>query len=207
MDYFYETDFIIQFGIAATPEESQKWDVIIPDDPMYVQPNVQGTISYATAGPNTRTTQLFINLQDNQEYLDRMGFTPIGIIVVANTNETNTDPMKTVLPYIAKPNTKPDEDGIDQDHYMKYGNEWVLRHYPEVDMIINTTLVTVAVMDVVGDDVTKVPIPDTTNDDHVNSIGRISPPMNDDDENETVSLHTRQQSHRFPNRQYNNNDN
>lgn len=186
------SDFIIQFGIAAEPNESQKWDTTIPDDPMLVQPNIRGTISYATAGPNTRTTQLFINTQNNQEYLDRMGFTPIGMIVP--TTDGDQDAMDTIIPYIAKPKTKKDEDGIDQDHYMKYGNPWLFQHYPEVDVIINTTLITAVTED--DDDDNHGP------EDHMDAIGRISP-----NENDGTGELRQSQTHRFQNRQYNDNDN
>jgi cyclophilin family peptidyl-prolyl cis-trans isomerase len=54
--------FVVQFGIAGTPSENMKWDQIIPDDPV-IESNVEGTLTFATAGPDTRTTQLFINLK------------------------------------------------------------------------------------------------------------------------------------------------
>ena len=181
--------FIIQFGIASEPDETTKWDTTLPDDPMLVQPNVRGTISFATAGPNTRTTQLFINTQNNQDYLDRMGFTPIGIIL--------DDAMDTIVPYIATPIVKNGQDGIDQDHYTKYGNVWLLKHYPEVDLIWNTTLLT-AVND--NDNIHNVHESDLDEtDDHVDAIGRISP---NEAANDPQSLST----HRFSNRQYNNNN-
>ena len=181
--------FIIQFGIASEPDETTKWDTTLPDDPMLVQPNVRGTISFATAGPNTRTTQLFINTQNNQDYLDRMGFTPIGIIL--------DDAMDTIVPYIATPIVKNGQDGIDQDHYTKYGNVWLLKHYPEVDLIWNTTLLT-AVND--NDNIHNVHESDLDEtDDHVDAIGRISP-------NEAVNDPQSLSTHRFSNRQYNNNN-
>lgn len=161
---------------------------------MYVQPNVRGTISFATAGPHTRTTQLFINTHDNQDYLDRMGFTPIGIIV--KTTPDDDDAMDTVVPYVAKPKTKINEDGIDQDHYMKYGNHWVLQHYPEVDMILNTTLLTTAEIDDVDNDNDQTNVDDIES--HVDSVGRIAPP--EENSNEHEPAHT----HRFQNRHYDN---
>ena len=192
-------DFIVQFGIAAAPGESTKWDTVLPDDPMYVQPNIRGTISFATAGPHTRTTQLFINTHDNQDYLDRMGFTPIGIIVqtTPDDGDGDDDAMDTILPYIAKPKTKISEDGIDQDHYMKYGNHWLLQHYPEVDMILNTTLITTAELDEVDRDNEHHTNVDDI-DPHVHSIGRISPPEENPDEHDPAP------THRFQNRHYNN---
>ncbi len=72
--------FVAQFGISARPEVSKAWaHATIPDDPVH-QSNVRGTLSFATAGPNTRTTQIFINLADNVA-LDRMGFAPFGKVV------------------------------------------------------------------------------------------------------------------------------
>ncbi len=74
-------DFMAQFGIHGKPQVARAWlRATIPDDPV-VQSNVRGTITYAkTARPNSRTTQLFINLNDNSR-LDGMGFAPFGRIV------------------------------------------------------------------------------------------------------------------------------
>ena len=72
--------FVSQFGIHGDPEISAPWKgASIEDDPV-LQSNTRGRISFATRGPNTRTTQLFINFKDNS-YLDAMGFTPIGEVV------------------------------------------------------------------------------------------------------------------------------
>jgi peptidyl-prolyl cis-trans isomerase A (cyclophilin A) len=69
-----------QFGIAAVPSASSYWrSRSIKDDPV-LQSNSRGTISFATSGPNSRTSQLFINFGNNK-YLDKEGFTPIGRVV------------------------------------------------------------------------------------------------------------------------------
>lgn len=72
--------FMCQFGIHGSPAVSEKWrDRKIGDDPVKKQ-NTRGRISYATAGPNTRTTQLFINFGDNRR-LDGMKFAPFGEVI------------------------------------------------------------------------------------------------------------------------------
>lgn len=72
-------DFIIQFGIPAIP--SKKYKKPIKDDPV-VQTNSRGTITYATSGPNTRTTQMFINTAEKgNKFLDNQGFAPIGEVI------------------------------------------------------------------------------------------------------------------------------
>src|SRR5919198_3890213 len=71
---------LAQFGMHGDPDVQTAWrDAVIQDDPVR-HSNVRGTISFASRGPNTRTTQLFINLRDNTPY-DRLGFSPIAEIV------------------------------------------------------------------------------------------------------------------------------
>lgn len=86
-DHFYDEakffrvipDFMVQFGIAADPANNRKKE--IPDDPV-VQTNARGTITYATSGPNTRTTQLFINTRKGgNAFLDKQGFSPFGEVL------------------------------------------------------------------------------------------------------------------------------
>ena len=73
------SDFVAQFGISAYPQVSAAWkDANIKDDPV-TQSNKKGSLTFATAGPNTRTTQLFINLRDNTR-LDSMGFSPFAVV-------------------------------------------------------------------------------------------------------------------------------
>jgi peptidyl-prolyl cis-trans isomerase A (cyclophilin A) len=67
--------FMVQFGISGDPLVSTKWrNATIPDDPV-TQSNKRTTVSFATRGPNTRTTQIFINYVDNAQ-LDGMQFSP-----------------------------------------------------------------------------------------------------------------------------------
>ena len=69
--------FVVQFGISGDPAAARQWrSANIADDPV-TQTNAPGAITFATAGPNTRTTQLFINLGNNAG-LDRQGFAPFG---------------------------------------------------------------------------------------------------------------------------------
>jgi homoserine O-acetyltransferase len=72
--------FIAQFGIPGDPSIARVWkDLTIPDDSVRTS-NVRGTIAYAMTGPDTRTTQLFVSLIDNNR-LDAQGFSPLGKVV------------------------------------------------------------------------------------------------------------------------------
>src|ERR1700683_2813859 len=72
--------FMVQFGLNADPAVNKAWqNANIKDDPGK-QSNAPGMITFATAGPNTRTTQLFINFGNNT-FLDSQGFSPFGKVV------------------------------------------------------------------------------------------------------------------------------
>ncbi len=111
-------NFVAQFGISAYPAVSAKWDkATIKDDP-HGQSNKRGTITFATAGPNTRTTQLFINLKDNPS-LDSQGFTPFGVV--------DGDGMKVVEMLYDQYG---DSAGMDQDAITKGGKKYFDTKWP-----------------------------------------------------------------------------
>src|SRR5688572_33842 len=72
----------VQFGIAGDPKVAQAWrPMTFADDPAVGQSNVRGTIAFAFAVPNGRTTQVFINLSDNSATHDKEPFVPFGRVV------------------------------------------------------------------------------------------------------------------------------
>src|SRR5439155_19369427 len=76
------SNFVVQFGISPDPKVSAAWqNATIPDDPVK-EHNVRGAVTFASAGPDSRTTQLFINLGSNTR-LDPIGFAPIASVTRA----------------------------------------------------------------------------------------------------------------------------
>jgi peptidyl-prolyl cis-trans isomerase A (cyclophilin A) len=121
-------NFVMQFGISGMPDMNTKWNETILDDPV-LQSNSQGWVSYATAGPNTRTTQLFINFVDNPQ-LDARGFAPFAKVISG---------LDTALSVINP--TPGNRNGIDQQAYTTQGNKWMRETYPNVTFITKTTVI------------------------------------------------------------------
>ena len=121
--------FVVQFGISSTPAVSAAWKKTdIKDDPV-TQTNKRGAMVFATAGPNTRTTQVFINLKDNSR-LDGMGFAPFGVV--------DGDGMNIVeMMYEGYG----DNAGPDQDRLEKDGDAYLKKGWPKLDYIKSATLV------------------------------------------------------------------
>ena len=119
--------FVVQFGLNRDPTVSARWPLAtIPDDPV-TQRNTRGTITFATAGPNTRTTQLFINYADNGR-LDEMGFAPLGKVV------EGMDVVDRIYPgYGQTP---------DQGLIQTQGNAYLAARFPQLDTIARATIVT-----------------------------------------------------------------
>ena len=71
-------DFMVQFGMSGNPQIEAAWGhASVKDDPVK-QGNARGRITFAMGGPNTRTTQVFINFKDNSRSLDSQGFATFG---------------------------------------------------------------------------------------------------------------------------------
>jgi peptidyl-prolyl cis-trans isomerase A (cyclophilin A) len=120
-------NFVVQFGISANPAVSKAWkDTNLKDD-VVVQSNKKGYLTFATAGPNTRTTQVFINLKDNAD-LDHRGFAPFGQV---------TDGLPVVEMFY----DQYDSTGIDQDQLEKLGKPYLDKGWPKLDLIKAATLV------------------------------------------------------------------
>ena len=78
----------MQFGVNGDPKVNKKWSEIpIKDDPPKVS-NKMGTVTFATSGPDSRSTQVFINIGDNSR-LDDQGFTPFGEVTQGMENVQN----------------------------------------------------------------------------------------------------------------------
>lgn len=113
--------FVVQFGIPANPQVAAHWHALtIPDDPVK-EPNARGTVTFATSGPNTRTTQLFINLGDNSQSLDPQGFSPFGRVV---------DGMDVVDKINGEYGETPDQQQIETQ-----GNDYLKANFPNLDYI------------------------------------------------------------------------
>ena len=118
--------FMAQWGYHADPQVSKAWiDRVIPDDPI-TQSNRRGFVSFATRGPNTRSTQLFVNYADNA-YLDQYGFAPVGRVVQG---------MEVVDSlYSEYGEGAPDGRGPDQERILGEGNAYLTREFPRLDYI------------------------------------------------------------------------
>ncbi|MBM3812045.1 MAG: peptidylprolyl isomerase [Acidimicrobiia bacterium] len=123
--------FVCQFGINGNPKLQQLWgSAQIPDDPLK-EKNRKGTISYAKLGPNSRTTQVFINLADNA-MLDSTGFAPFGKVV------EGMDVVEKL--YFAYGEVAPRGGGPDPTQIELQGNVYLDRTYPRLDAIQTATV-------------------------------------------------------------------
>lgn len=118
--------FMAQFGINGNPAVSAAWKpALIQDDPVR-QSNTRGTVSFAMRGPDTRTTQLFINYVDNSR-LDAMGFSPFGRVV------EGMDVVDGL--YHVYGEGAPRGSGPDQERIQSEGNDYLAKEFPRLDVV------------------------------------------------------------------------
>lgn len=124
--------FMAQFGLNGDPKVNAAWeDASIPDDAV-TQSNTRGMVSFATRGPNTRTTQLFINYGDNGR-LDGRGFSPFAQVV---------EGMEVVdALYSGYGDGAPYGRGPSQGLIQSKGNEYLKAEFPELTFIEKAVLV------------------------------------------------------------------
>ena len=123
--------FMVQFGIHGDPAVASAWRAAsIQDDPVK-QSNAKGYISYAMAGPNTRTTQLFINFGNNAN-LDASGFSPFGKVT------EGMDIVESI--YSGYGEGAPNGRGPDQGLVQRQGNKYLKADFPKMDYIKSAQL-------------------------------------------------------------------
>lgn len=125
-------DFVAQFGIAADPAVMKKWaGKNIMDDPVKTS-NKKGTLTFAAGEqPNTRSTQLFINLADNSKSqgLDKRGFAPIGEVI------EGIEVVEALYSGYGEQLTR------QQSTISSQGNAFLDKNYPELDFIKSASFV------------------------------------------------------------------
>jgi len=124
--------FMVQFGINGDPSVAAAWrDANIKDDPVK-QSNTRGTITFATAGPNTRTTQVFINYDDGNAALDSQGFSPFGKVV------SGMEVVDSL--YGGYGDGPPRGAGPDQGLIQQQGNAYLEKAFPKLDYVKKATI-------------------------------------------------------------------
>jgi peptidyl-prolyl cis-trans isomerase A (cyclophilin A) len=119
--------FMAQFGINGDPALNAVWrEARIPDD-LGQQSNKRGFVTFATAGVNTRTTQVFINFSDHNTRLDDQGFVPFGKVV---------EGMEVVDKlFSGYGEAAPQGHGPDQNRAQREGNAYLTKVFPKLDYI------------------------------------------------------------------------
>ena len=122
--------FIAQFGVHRDFNVHEKWrELFIPDDPPALK-NLRGTLAFAMSGPQTRATEIFINLADNM-MLDQQDFVPFAKV---------TDGMNVVDQlYAGYGEMRPEGKYIEPGRVEGEANEYLVPRFPKLDYIIKTT--------------------------------------------------------------------
>ncbi len=123
--------FMAQAGISGDPALNAQWrEKRIPDDPVKAS-NMRGTVTFATSGPDSRTTQFFINFGDNSR-LDAMGFAPFGKV-------KDMAPVDAL--YDGYGEGAPSGRGPSQGQMQTAGNAYLKESFPKLDYIKNARII------------------------------------------------------------------
>lgn len=117
--------FMVQFGINGDPATQQKWNLNLKDDPA-MQRNKKGYVTFATKGEDSRTSQIFINYENNS-FLDSQGFSPFGQVIEGMHNAEGIYSGYGEMP--------------DQGQITNVGNSYLERAYPDLDYVKKATII------------------------------------------------------------------
>ena len=125
--------YIVQFGMNGDPKVTARWNTPIKDDPHNMS-NKVGTVTFAKTGrPDSRTTHIFINLDNNGDALDADGFTPFGEVISGMENVNNL--------YTGYGDGPPSGAGPDQEALTHGGNAYLKKDFPNLDYIVKATVI------------------------------------------------------------------
>ncbi|MCC6242056.1 MAG: peptidylprolyl isomerase [Gemmatimonadaceae bacterium] len=120
--------FVAQFGMHGDPDVNELWEkATLADEPMKTS-NTRGTVSFATAGPNTRANQLFVSVGDNSGVLDPQGFAPFGSVSEG-------------LAVVDSLNAEYGEESNNQSRIASQGNEYLGKWFPALDYVKSAKIV------------------------------------------------------------------
>ena len=123
--------FVVQFGLNGDPAVTAAWrEQKFPDDSVRTS-NRAGTVTFATSGRNSRTTQVFINLADNPR-LDAMGFAPFGTVI------SGMDVLNKL--HSGYGEGAPMGRGPSQDRIVAEGNAYLVKEFPLLDHVVKAEI-------------------------------------------------------------------
>lgn len=124
----------VQFGISGNPQTAQEWrNRTIPDDPL-LQHNTRGFVAFANTGPDTRSTQVYINTADNSRNDKENGFAPFGQVV---------EGMDTVDKLYGGYGEQAGGGmrALHQDAMFSGGNAFLDREFPKLDKLMRASVI------------------------------------------------------------------
>jgi peptidyl-prolyl cis-trans isomerase A (cyclophilin A) len=124
-------NFVVQFGLGPNPAVNKEWESANIKDDRVTQSNRKGYITFAISGPNTRTTQVFINLGNNT-FLDNQGFAPFGQVT------SGMDVVNRLY------NGYADSPTSHQSEITNEGNAYLDQNFPKLDKIVSATVISPA---------------------------------------------------------------